>query len=56
MQRNKIAVNDVYNLVPELFVENETLQISKIQASKLKSWNLTERQICDLELIMNGGF
>jgi sulfate adenylyltransferase len=44
------------NLVPELFVENETLQISKIQASKLKSWNLTERQICDLELIMNGGF
>ena len=44
------------NLVPELFVENETLQISKIQASKLKSWDLTERQICDLELIMNGGF
>ena len=44
------------NIVPELFVENETLQISKIQASKLKSWNLTERQICDLELIMNGGF
>ena len=46
----------IQNLVPELFVANETVQISKDRASKFKSWDLTERQICDLELIMNGGF
>ena len=44
------------NFVPELFVENQTVKLSKDRASKLKSWDLTERQICDLELIMNGGF
>ena len=46
----------IQNLVPELFIANETVQISKDRASKFKSWDLTERQICDLELIMNGGF
>ena len=45
----------IQNLVPELFVANENIY-SKDRASKFKSWDLTERQICDLELIMNGGF
>ncbi|MCA9335180.1 bifunctional sulfate adenylyltransferase/adenylylsulfate kinase [Candidatus Saccharibacteria bacterium] len=28
----------------------------KKQSTKLKSWNLTPRQICDTELLVNGGF
>ena len=28
----------------------------KMEAADLVSWDLTPRQICDLELLMNGGF
>ena len=28
----------------------------KTQAKEWQSWDLTDRQICDLELIVNGGF
>ncbi|MEO0693969.1 MAG: bifunctional sulfate adenylyltransferase/adenylylsulfate kinase, partial [Pseudomonadota bacterium] len=28
----------------------------KVEAGELPSWDLTPRQICDLELLMNGGF
>ena len=28
----------------------------KVQANNYPSWQLTNRQICDLELILNGGF
>ncbi|MGB0634252.1 MAG: bifunctional sulfate adenylyltransferase/adenylylsulfate kinase [Paracoccaceae bacterium] len=42
--------------VPELFSTTVTENELKLQATSLKSWDLTRRQICDLELLMNGGF
>ena len=42
--------------IPELFVSYESAQKLKIEAGDLPSWDLTPRQICDLELLMNGGF
>ena len=46
------------NLAPisELFVSYDSAQKLKLKAAELPSWDLTERQICDLELLMNGGF
>jgi len=42
--------------IPELYVSYESAQKLKIEAGNLPSWDLTPRQICDLELLMNGGF
>ncbi|SIO46232.1 sulfate adenylyltransferase [Rhodovulum sp. ES.010] len=42
--------------IPELYVSPESAQKLKSEAGDLKSWDLTPRQICDLELLMNGGF
>lgn len=42
--------------IPELYVSQESAKKLKIAASELQSWDLTPRQICDLELLMNGGF
>ena len=42
--------------VPELYVSHESAQKLKIEAADLPSWDLSPRQICDLELLMNGGF
>ena len=42
--------------IPELFVSYDSAQKLKIEAAQLPSWDLTQRQICDLELLMNGGF
>jgi len=42
--------------IPELYVSYESAQKLKIEAAQLTSWDLTPRQICDLELLMNGGF
>ncbi|MAU52720.1 MAG: adenylyltransferase [Roseovarius sp.] len=42
--------------VPELYVSYESAQKLKVEAADLASWDLTPRQICDLELLMNGGF
>ena len=46
------------NLTPiqELYVSQDSAQKLKIDAGDLPSWDLTPRQICDLELLMNGGF
>ena len=46
------------NLTPvaELYVRHDSLQKVKMEAAALTSWDLTQRQICDLELLMNGGF
>jgi sulfate adenylyltransferase len=41
---------------PELFVSPERYAALKTEAAELPSWDLTERQLCDLELLMNGGF
>ncbi len=42
--------------IPELYVSFESAQKLKIEAGNLPSWDLTARQVCDLELLMNGGF
>ena len=42
--------------IPELYVSYESAQKLKKEAGELKSWDLQPRQICDLELLMNGGF
>ncbi|PRX37592.1 sulfate adenylyltransferase [Meinhardsimonia xiamenensis] len=42
--------------VPELYVSWDSAQKLKMEAAGLASWDLTPRQICDLELLMNGGF
>lgn len=42
--------------IPELYVSAESAAKLKIEAGNLPSWDLTPRQVCDLELLMNGGF
>src|SRR5699024_5270186 len=42
--------------IPELYVSSESAAKLKEAAGDLPSWDLTPRQICDLELLMNGGF
>ena len=42
--------------IPELYVSYDSAQKMKMDAAELTSLNLTPRQICDLELLMNGGF
>ncbi|AHD00157.1 adenylylsulfate kinase [Leisingera methylohalidivorans DSM 14336] len=42
--------------IPELYVSYESAQKLKVEAAGLTSWDLSPRQICDLELLMNGGF
>jgi sulfate adenylyltransferase len=42
--------------IPELYVSYESAQKLKVEAGQLPSLDLTPRQICDLELLMNGGF
>ncbi|MEM7487558.1 MAG: bifunctional sulfate adenylyltransferase/adenylylsulfate kinase [Pseudomonadota bacterium] len=42
--------------VPELYVSYDSAQKLKVEAADLPSIDLTPRQICDLELLMNGGF
>ena len=42
--------------IPELFVSAQAAAALKIEAGTMPSWDLTPRQTCDLELLMNGGF
>jgi len=42
--------------VPELYAPFDRVESLKREAGDLISWDLTARQICDLELLMNGGF
>lgn len=42
--------------IPELYVSYDSAQKLKHEAASLLSWDLTARQVCDLELLMNGGF
>lgn len=45
-----------YAPIPELYVSSEIAETMKHAAGALPSWDLTPRQACDLELLMNGGF
>ncbi|MEO0682803.1 MAG: bifunctional sulfate adenylyltransferase/adenylylsulfate kinase, partial [Pseudomonadota bacterium] len=42
--------------IPELYVSYDSAAKLKKEAADLPSWDLTPRQICDLEMLMNGGF
>ncbi len=42
--------------VPELYAAFDQAGRLKSEAADLPSWDMTARQICDLELLMNGGF
>ncbi|MEM9429865.1 MAG: bifunctional sulfate adenylyltransferase/adenylylsulfate kinase [Pseudomonadota bacterium] len=42
--------------IPELYVSHESAAKLKKDAGEMLSWDLSPRQICDLELLMNGGF
>ena len=46
------------NLTPvtELYVSQESVQKLKVQAATFTSWDLSPRQISDIELLMNGAF
>ena len=47
---------DNLDLVSELYDTKKPLDELKRLASSLKSWDLTKRQNCDVELLMNGSF
>ncbi|WP_298260725.1 bifunctional sulfate adenylyltransferase/adenylylsulfate kinase [uncultured Litoreibacter sp.] len=49
-------MNNALTPIPELYVSYDSAQKMKLEAAELTSWDLTPRQICDLELLMNGGF
>jgi sulfate adenylyltransferase len=53
--RTKLMPQDL-SPIPELYVSYDSAQKLKADAGDLTSHDLTPRQICDLELLMNGGF
>lgn len=44
------------NYVSELYLDEAAKNSAKADAGSLVSWTLTQRQICDIELLLNGGF
>jgi len=40
----------------ELYVDSQQAHALKAEARELPSWDLDPRQICDIELLLNGGF
>jgi sulfate adenylyltransferase len=44
------------SIITDLLLSVEERKILKKEANHLLSWQLTDRQICDLELLLNGGF
>lgn len=42
--------------IAELYVSQDSAAKLKRQAAELVSWDLTARQLCDIELLLNGGF
>lgn len=44
------------NAPKELYLSPEELLAAKARLAHLPSWDLTPRQLCDLELLLNGGF
>ncbi len=39
-----------------LYLDNGAVEAAKKKAGDFPSWNLTERQLCDIELLLNGAF
>ena len=42
--------------VRELFLPPAEASVARAEAAELPAWTLTPRQLCDLELLLNGGF
>ena len=40
----------------ELYLHDAAAEDKKQAARDFKSWDLTDRQLCDIELILNGAF
>ena len=55
MKANQMSLT-VHAPISELYVSHDSAQKLKHEAGALPSWDLTARQVCDLELLMNGGF
>ena len=55
MNENPMSIS-THSPIPELFVSADQVQALKAEAGSMPSWDLTARQACDLELLMNGGF
>ena len=49
---NAGIMNNNLDLVPELYETEKPLGELKRLASDLKCWDLTKRQICDIELLL----
>jgi len=49
------AVNG-FSATQELYASADDIPGLKAEAGELLSWDLTPRQLCDLELLLNGGF
>ena len=47
---------NINSILPELYAVDHIAENLTAKAVELASWDLTQRQICDLELIMNRGF
>jgi len=45
-----------YSQISDLMVAAEKIQDLKKESNHYPAWQLTDRQICDLELLLNGGF
>jgi len=45
-----------YSQISDLMVATEKTQNLKKESNHYPAWQLTDRQICDLELLLNGGF
>ena len=43
-------------MLKDLYLSESRGDEEKIKAKDYKSWDLTQRQICDLDLLMNGAF
>lgn len=45
-----------FDPLPEHYLSSELIAAAKSEAATLKSWNLTPRQLCDIEMLLDGGF
>ncbi len=50
------SLSDRSKNLNKFYVSQEEAAFLKESANQLNSWDLTQRQTCDLELILNGGF
>jgi sulfate adenylyltransferase len=55
MNESPMSISN-HSPIPELFVSADQAHHLKLEAGTMPSWDLTARQACDLELLMNGGF